>query len=143
MNDENTLYQKTDELDTAFRGVLGVTGDTTTLVFADQDITMNAIGTHGLNPLDQLGHKPFADQDVEGLLLEMPRNEFFGGEESRTFQTELRKDVNLFMLLKTVSEGFEVTLDQHHIFLEGFETEEVQHPFKDQPTLKITPILGS
>ena len=145
MNDNDNLFDRTEALDKAFHGVLGVTGDTSVLVFADNGITLEADAQCGRNPLDQLGCIPFEDYkaDVAGLVLEMDRDEFFGGPESRTYQVRLPVDTNLFTLLKTVSEGFEVTLNQHHIFLEGFELREVEGPFDTKPLLKLTPILGS
>ena len=133
--------ERVEKLGKAYTGVKCITGENSRLIFADPTTAQRAEAELGSNPLDWLGFKPFENAD-EPVYVEMPRDEFFGGEESRTFWMGFPKDVNLYTLLAAIDEGFEVTGDLHHTFFEGFELDTANHPLLGS-ILVITPILGS
>jgi hypothetical protein len=129
----------------AWKNVLGITGDRSTLIFSDEAMAVRGAAKLGTtNPLDVLGYKPFVDDAAAftDIQLEIPRDEFFGGPTSRTFQKRLPIDTTLFMILKAVDEGFQTTGDYHHTLLEGFQAEKARDPFGGN-LLVIRPILGS
>lgn len=129
----------------AWTKVLAVTGDRSTLVYSDEALALKAAAQMGTtNPLDVLGYRPFEYRSMEfaSVYLEMEKDEFFGGETSRTYQKQLPIDSTLFTILKAVDEGLGVTGNYHHTLLEGFQVKKAEHAF-DGDILVITPVLGS
>jgi hypothetical protein len=126
-------YERMLDMAKAYTGVKCITGEDSKLIFSDSGLAEKAEAVTGRNPLDWLGFAPYKDK----VVIVMENDPFFG--EGRGYAEFLDENTNLFMLLKAVDKGIEVTGDSCHTFFEGFEiTGETRMGF-----MVLRPIMGS